>query len=123
MNQLVKAIVSAESAYGKVIAMKPSVKASGIKKDDLRKALQEAWKFKAMKPKSKEYNKTKVKVSYWIGVIFGSDKPAATTSTPFIVSTALTKRFMKFLAENNVPNEDMKRAASALAANLVTITK
>jgi hypothetical protein len=38
---------------------------------------------------------------------------------PFIASTALTKRFIRFLAENNISDEDMKRAANALAANIV----
>ena len=40
-------------------------------------------------------------------------------AVPFNASIALTKRFMVFLAENNIANEDMKRAAVALAANLV----
>ena len=118
LNQVIKAINVADSGYGKVIAMIPSIKASGIKKDDLRKALQEEWGFKAMKPKSKEYNKTKVKVSYWIGVIFGkSDKPA-TKPTPFKLTRGLTDKFIQFLSENNIPDEYMKRAANALAANI-----
>ena len=118
LNQIVKAIVGAESAYGKVIAMKPSIKASGIKSPELRKALQEAWGFADMKPKSKEYNNTKVKVSYWIGVIFGESKPA-TTPTPFKLARGLTDKFIAFLSENNISDEDMKRAANALAANIV----
>lgn len=118
LNQVVKAIVSADSAYGKVLAMIPSVKSAKIKKDDLRAALQEAWGFKAMKPKSKEYNNTKVKVSYWIGVIFGASKPA-TKPTPFKLTRGLTDKFIQFLSENNIADEDMKRAANALAANIV----
>lgn len=118
LNQIVKAIVGAESAYGKVIAMKPSIKAAGIKSPELRKALQEAWGFKAMKPKSTAYNNCKGKVSYWIGVIFGESKPPAKTP-PFVVSTALTKRFIQFLADNNIAEGDTKKAASALAASIV----
>ena len=118
MNQLVKAITTAESAYGKVVAMKPSIKASGIKKDALRTALQEAWGFKAMKPKSKEYNNCKGKVAYWINVIFGESKPA-TAPTPFKLSRGLTDKFIQFLSENNISDKDMKRAANALAANII----
>jgi len=118
LNQVIKAIVGAESAYGKVVAMKPSIKASGIKKDELRKALQEAWGFKAMKPKSTAYNNCKGKVAYWIGVIFGESKPA-TTPTPFKLARGLTDKFIAFLSENNISDEDMKRAANALAANII----
>lgn len=117
LNQVIKAIVSADSAYGKVVAMKPSIKAAKIKKDELRKALQEAWGFKAMKPKSTAYNNCKGKVSYWIGVIFGESKPA--TPTPFKLSRGLTDKFIAFLSENNISDKDMKRAANALAANII----
>ena len=117
LNQIVKAIVGAESAYGKVVAMKPSIKAAKIKKDDLRKALQEAWGFKAMTPKSTAYNNCKGKVSYWINVIFGESKP--TTPTPFKLARGLTDKFIQFLSENNISDKDMKRAANALAANII----
>ena len=118
LNQIVKAIVGAESAYGKVIAMKPSIKASKIKKDELRKALQAAWGFADMKPKSTAYNNTKAKVAYWINVIFGESKPA-TAPTPFKLSRGLTDKFIQFLSENNISDKDMKRAANALAANII----
>lgn len=40
-------------------------------------------------------------------------------SKPFKLSRGLTDKFIQFLAENNISDEDMKRAAQALAANIV----
>ena len=117
LNQVIKVITAAESAYGKVVAMKPSIKAAKIKKDDLRKALQEAWGFKAMTPKSTAYNNCKAKVAYWINVIFSESKPTA--PTPFKLARGLTDKFIQFLSENNISDKDMKRAANALAANII----
>lgn len=70
LKAVINAINSAESAYGKVKAMIPSIKAAKITKDELRAALQDAWGFADMKPKSKEYNNTKQKVSKWVATIF-----------------------------------------------------
>jgi hypothetical protein len=119
LKQVIKAINAAESAYGKVIAMIPSIKASKIKKDDLRTALQEAWGFADMKPKSKEYNNTKQKVSKWIATIYGvkKDKPTA-PAKPLKVSTAMTNKFIDWLREQNITEDKIKATAIALANNI-----
>ena len=84
---------------------------------ELSKALQEAWGFKAMTPKSTAYNNCKAKVAYWINVIFSESKPTA--PTPFKLARGLTDKFIQFLSENNISDKDMKRAANALAANII----
>jgi hypothetical protein len=116
LKQVINAINAAESAYGKVIAMIPSIKASGIKKDDLRVALQEAWGFADMKPKSKEYNNTKQKVSKWIATIYGVKKVAK--AKPIKVSTAMTNKFIDWLREQNIAEDKIKATAVALANNI-----
>ena len=116
MNQVINAINAAESAYGKVLAMIPSIKAAKIKKDDLRTALQEAWGFADMKPKSKEYNNTKQKVSKWLATIYGvkSNTPA----TQVKVSEAMTNKFIDWLREQNISEDKIKATAYALAKNI-----
>lgn len=117
MKQVINAINAAESAYGKVIALIPSIKASGIKKDDLRTALQEAWGFADMKPKSREYNCTKQKVSKWLATIYGVKK-AAKKAKPLKVSAAMTNKFIDWLREQNISEDKIKATALALANNI-----
>lgn len=116
LKAVINAINSTESAYGKVIAMIPSVKAAKITKDEFRAALQEAWGFADMKPKSKEYNKTKQKVSKWCATIFGPGKPAKTTQIK--VSAAMTNKFIQWLREQNIAEDKIKATAYALAKNI-----
>lgn len=117
LNQVIKEIVAAESAYGKVVAMIPSIKASGIKKDELRTALQEAWGFADMKPKSREYNNTKQKVSKWISTIFEVKMSKAKKEE---LRLTMTKgRKAKIIAVLEEFNIDSKTAAK-IAAKLVS---
>lgn len=116
LKAVIAAINATESAYGKVVAMIPSIKAAGITKGELRKALQEAWGFADMKPKSKEYNNTKQKVSKWLSTIFG---PAKASGTPFEVSVTLTNKFIQWLREQNIAEDKIKSTATALAKNIV----
>ena len=118
MKQVINAINASESEYGKVIAMIPSIKASGIKKDELRKALQEDWGFAAMTPKSKEYNKTKVKVCYWVNTIFAKKKPAAPAKPKVKVTEELTNKLIDWLMEQNISASKVKATALALANNI-----
>lgn len=121
MNQVINAINAADSAYGKVVAMIPSIKASGIKKDDLRTALQEAWGFAKMTPKSKEYNNTKQKVSKWIATIFNpkKKKPAAPAKPVKVkVTEELTNKLIDWLMEQNISAAKVKATALALANNI-----
>lgn len=118
LNEVINAINAAESGYGKVVAMIPRIKAAKIKKDDLRTALQEAWGFADMKPKSKEYNNTKQKVSKWIATIFNPKKKPAAPAKPVKVTEELTNKFIDWLMEQNISAAKVKATALALAKNI-----
>ncbi len=119
LKAAIKAICTAQDAYGKVEAMKPSIKAAKITREELSEALKVAWKFADMKTKSKEYNKTKVKVSYWLATIFSEKKKAPTTPPKKVkVSAELTNKLIDWLMEQNVSAAKVKATALALANNI-----
>ena len=119
LKAAIKAICDAQDAYGKVEAMRPSIKAAKITREELSEALKVAWKFADMQPKSKEYNNTKVKVSYWLATIFNpkKKKPAA-PAKPVKVSEELTNKFIEWLMEQNISAAKVKATALALANNI-----
>jgi hypothetical protein len=114
VNEMVKLIVSADAGYAKVITLAPSLRKAKVKPEELREALKAKWGFDTMAKGSKEYNATKVRVSYWVGVVFPSTG-AESGKTPAL-KKGLQSKVVAVLEELNIIDKKEQREQLRLLA-------
>jgi len=121
---VINAIVAAQSQHDRVIAMIPSIKASGITEDQLRDELKAVWNFAELSANRKKDDKAKSayfavanKISYWAKTIFGEEM--SDDDKAKLKKTMLKGRKAKIMAVLQEFNIDKKTAAK-IAAKLVS---
>jgi hypothetical protein len=124
LKSIVEAIVEAQAQHDSVIAMIPSIKASGITEDQLRDELKAVWNFADLSANRKKNAKAKSayfavanKISYWAKTIFGT--PMSEEAKAELQKTMLKGRKSKIMAVLQEFNIDKKLAAK-IAAKLVS---
>jgi hypothetical protein len=124
LKSIVNAIVAAQSQHDSVIAMIPSIKASGITEDQLRDELKAVWNFADLSANRKKDDKSKSayfavanKISYWVKTIFGT--PMSEEAKAELQKTMLKGRKSKIMAVLQEFNIDKKLAAK-ITAKLVS---
>lgn len=120
---VVNAINEAQTKHDRVIAMIPSIKASGITESQLRDELKIAWDYENLSKNRKKDDDAKAayfavanKISYWAKTIFGS---GMTEEAKAAMKKAMIKgrkaKIVSVLIEFNID----KALAAKIAAKLV----
>jgi hypothetical protein len=113
LNALVNEIHVAQTSCDKIAALAEKAKAAAVTPDELTESLRKKWGYADTKPKSKERTRIRVRVIYWVKVVFG--KASISDAAKKAMRDGRRKSIVDVLVKHNID----KAKAAKIAAELV----
>jgi hypothetical protein len=112
LNALVNEIHVAQTSCDKIATLAEKAKAAKVTPDELTESLRDKWGYADTKPKSNERAKIRMRVIYWVKVVFG--KAPMTDAAKKSMRDGRRKAIAAVLVKHNIPQAKAVKIAAEL---------